>query len=100
MSRRQLHVATETEFLNILSVELRHHIQAGETSLQEVLLVPLHLYGPQPLGHRGTGQEGRWDPLVEQGVRQAEEGGGIERQLSSRWSAGLCLFDCVCLCVF
>lgn len=42
----QLNVTTETrgQFLYVLCVKLRHHVQAGETSLQEVLLVPLHLY--------------------------------------------------------
>lgn len=49
----QLHVTTATDVFSVysLSVELRHHVQAGESSLQEVLFVPLHLNGPQPLGH-------------------------------------------------
>lgn len=103
----QLHVTTEThvQFLYVLGVELRHHVQAGEASLQEVLLVPLHLYGPQPLGHRGTGGEGWWDSLVQQGVGWAGGGGETGRQaVSSRLSGltvclSICLLVCLTVCI-
>lgn len=52
----------------LLGVELRDDVQVGEASLQEARLVPLHLYGPEPLGHRAAGRQGRGDPLVQQGL--------------------------------
>lgn len=39
----------------VFGVQLRDDVQAGESGLQEALLVSLHLYGSKPLGDRTTG---------------------------------------------
>lgn len=59
----------------LLSVELRDDVQVGESSLQEALLVALHLYGSEPLGDRTTCRQRRRDSLVQQRMGQAERTG-------------------------
>lgn len=39
----------------LLSVELRDDVQAGESGLQEALLISFHLYGSKPLRDGTTG---------------------------------------------
>lgn len=71
----------------VVCVELGDGLQAAEARLQEVLLVPVHLYGPEPLRDGTAGGQRRRDALVQQGLGRTGQvwelclqGGGVSDQ--------------------
>lgn len=69
----------------LLGVEVGDHVQAGEARLQEVLLVALHLEGPEPLGDGAAGRQGRGDALVQQGLGRTDRRGTGRDSCQSHW---------------
>ena len=53
-----------------LGGDVVQQLRGGEAGLEEVLLVALHLNGPQPLPYRAAGRGGQRGTLVQQGVRE------------------------------